>query len=285
MTGYLLAILTCVFFGLQGTYGKILTRRFPSAILTWAIFTFSLPFVLLLLILDGIPPINLFSFVWATLVSFLINVFAFNLFFKSLSLSSLSLTMPFTAFTPLFLIPIAFVILGELPDLKGNLGIILIIMGAYGLHSGGGDLLMPFRNFFTNKGTRYMLIVAVLWSISGTVEKVAVLNSSPEFYAVVINFCLSAAYLPYILLYHRRAAASVPNHLGRLALLGLISGLMIIFQYTAYEYLYASYVIAFKRAGVIVSVLLGYLLFREAHIFKNIIFTALMAAGVGLIML
>ncbi len=284
MLGYILAILTCIFFGLQGTYGKILAKYFPSAIITWATFTFTLPFVLAFLLIKGIPPINWSSFAWATITSFLINVIAFNLFFKALSLSSLFLTMPFTAFTPLFLIPVAFVILGELPDWKGSGGILLIILGAYGLHSGTGNLLTPFRHFFTNKGTRYMLIVAVMWSVSATVEKVAILNSSPEFYAVAINLLLSAAYLPYIFVFHRGEAGNIPKNIKRLFFIGLISAAMLIFQYTAYEYLLASYVIAFKRAGVIVSVFLGSLLFKEEKIFKNLTFTALMVVGVILIM-
>lgn len=285
MVGYIFAILTCIFFGLQGTYGKVLTKQFHSAIITWAMFSFSLPFLLIFLIVSGIPRIDIFTFGWATLTSFLINVIAFNLFFKALSLSSLSLTMPFTAFTPLFLIPVAYTILGELPDLKGSSGIALIILGAYGLHADSGNLLQPFRNFFLNKGTRYMLIVALLWSVSATVEKAAVLSSSPEFYGVVIYSLLSAAYLPYIYFYHREATKNIPGNLMKISLLGIITGVMILFQFTSYEYLLASYVIAFKRAGVIVSVLLSYLLFKEERIFKNLIFTALMVAGVILIML
>lgn len=285
MTGYLLAILTSIFFGLQGTYGKVLSRHFPSAIITWATFTFSLPFVLTFLLIKGMPSVDYGNFVWSTLTSFLINVVAFNLFFKALSESSLSLTMPFTAFTPLFLIPVAFILLGELPDIKGLFGIILIILGAYGLHSGVGSLLAPFRNLFANKGTRYMMIVAVMWSVSATVEKVAVLSSSPEFYAVTINFLLSAAYLPYIYFFHREPAKGIPKNVGRLSLIGLISGAMALFQFTALQYLLVSYVIAFKRAGAIVSVVLGFILFREENIIKNLTFTSLMVAGVVLIML
>lgn len=285
MTGYLLAILTCIFFGLQGAYGKVLSRYFPSAIITWATFTFSLPLVVAFLLIKGMPYVDYGNFIWSTLTSFLINVVAFNLFFKALSESSLSLTMPFTAFTPLFLIPIAFLLLGELPDIKGISGIILIISGAYGLHSGLGNFLGPFRNLFTNRGTRYMMIVAVMWSVTSTVEKVAVLSSSPEFYAVTINFLLSAAYLPYIYFFYREPAKGIFKNLARLSLIGLISGAMALFQFTALQYLFVSYVIAFKRAGAIVSVALGFILFREENILKNLVFTSLMVAGVVLIML
>lgn len=283
MIGYLLAILTCLFYGLQGTYGKVLTKSFPSAIITWATFTFSLPFVFAFLLIKGIPPIDLSGFLWSTSISFIINLIAFNLFFKALSLSSLSLTMPFTAFTPIFLVPMAFFVLGEFPDLSGNLGIILIIFGAYGLHAGSGNLLTPFRNIFANKGTRYMLIVAIMWSITATLEKVAVLSSSPAFYGTTIGFLLSAAYFPYIFYFHWEDVKKIPGNLKRFLIMGMITGAMIIFQFSAYKYLLASYVIAFKRAGVIVSVLLGFVLFKEENILKNLIFTTLMIVGVLLI--
>jgi uncharacterized membrane protein len=284
MTGFLLAILTCLFYGLQGTYGKVLTKSFPSAIITWATFTFSIPFVLAFLIIKGIPPINFSSFLWSTSISFIINLISFNLFFKALSFSTLSLTMPFTAFTPLFLVPIAFLVLGEFPDLKGNFGIILIIFSAYGLHAGSGNLLTPFKNIFANKGSRYMLIVAILWSITATLEKIAVLSSSAAFYGTTIGSLLSAAYLPYIFYFYREDAKKIPQNFKKLFIIGVITGAMIIFQFSAYEYLLASYVIAFKRAGVIVSVFLGFVLFKEENIIKNMIFTTLMIIGVILIM-
>jgi drug/metabolite transporter (DMT)-like permease len=116
-TGYLLAILTGLFFGLQGTYGKSLGKQFSPAILTWATFAFAVPFLLLLLVYRGIPHIDWPDFLWSAIVSFLVNVVAWNLFFRALSLSPLFLTMPFTSLTPLFLVPVAFFILGELPDI------------------------------------------------------------------------------------------------------------------------------------------------------------------------
>ncbi len=282
--GYLFAILTGIFFGLQGTYSKILTRKIPTALLTWGIFTFTLPYLFFLLMIDGMPAVVWSDFLRATGVSFLVNVLAWNLFFRALRESTLAHTMPFTAFTPLFLIPVAFVLLGELPDFKGLMGILLIISGGYGIHLQSGNLLEPFRNLVSNKGTRLMLIVALIWSISATVEKVAVLSSSQVFYGSVIHALLSLAYLPYLLRDRKRKLAVIRGNLGGLFLLGLISGLLVLFQFTALKYMLVSYVIAFKRAGVVVSVLLGIILFREKSPLKNLFCTAIMVAGVFLVM-
>jgi drug/metabolite transporter (DMT)-like permease len=284
MIGYLFAVLTSLFYGFQGAYGKILTKHFSAAMITWGTFTFTVPYIMIFLFTKGVPKVIWFDFVWTTLTSFLINVFAFNLFFRALSVSSLSLTMPFTAFTPLFMVPITYLLLDELPGLLGLGGMLLIIAGAYGLHLNSKNLLLPFKNLFREKGTRYMLIVSLVWAVSASVEKVAVLSSSAEFYGLVINTLLALTYLPYVLVFHKRGFQEVPQHFRKFLLIGFISGLMIIFQFTAYEYLQASYVIAFKRSGVIFSVVLGYLFFKEKKIAKNLFFTFLMIAGVILLM-
>jgi len=283
MYGYLLAILTGIFFGLQGTYGKFISAKYSARFATWATFTFSLPFVLIFLWYAGIPQIVWKDFIPATLVSFIINIFAWYLFYQALKVSALSNTMPFTAFTPLFLIPVAFLWLGEIPNLKGIAGILLIIAGAYGIHLQSRNLLAPFINLFKDKGSRLMLFVALIWSVSATAEKVAVLSSSQFFYGTVILLLLSLAYFPLIL--KERKTVAIGKNLPNLFLLGLISGLLMVFQFTALKYLYASYVIAFKRSGIIVSVFLGVILFKEKNALKNIISTVLMILGVFLILI
>lgn len=285
MIGYLFALLTCIFFGLLGTYGKILTKHYSPAIIAWANFTLAFPFVLVIAIFNGFPGVQWFDFIWATLLSFLVNLFAYYLFFRALSLSTISRTMPFTAFTPLFLIPIGFVILGEIPTIRGVIGIILIIFGAYGIHLDSKDLVSPFRSLISDKGTRLMLFVALIWAVSASVEKVAVLNSSAAFYGVIINVMLSLSYLPYVLFRERKNFRRFSVDTKSFAVLMLIAGPLVFFQFSAYQYLLASYVIAFKRAGVIVSVLLGYLILNERKVIKNLLFTIFMICGVLLIML
>lgn len=285
VTGFLFAILTGLFFGLQGVYGKWVADKFPAAFLTWASFAFAMPIVLVLLFVDGIPQIAWFDFAWPASVSFILNLVAWNFFFRALSISPLYLTMPFTAFTPLFLIPIAYLILGELPGFKELIGIVLIISGAYAIHLQSGNLLQPVIKLFSERGTRYMLMVALIWSVSATVDKVAILNSSPEFYALVIYFLLAGAYFPYIYFRHRDHLRSVPKHLKTLAGLGILAGGVVIVQFLALQSLEVSYVIAFKRAGVIVSVVLGYFFFAEKKIAKNLLSTVSIVAGVVLILL
>ena len=282
ITGYFLAVLTGIFYGLQGVVGKWVVKHASPLASAWAVTVFTVPFLLILLITQGIPPLNPQPFWNATITSFGINLIAWQLFFRSLQLSSLAQTMPYTALTPLFILPISYILLGEWPSIPGIGGILLIIIGAFGLQIPPGQWRLSRRHLFTDPGTRLMILVAFLWSISATVEKIAVLNSSPLFYGVVINTLLGGTF-SILFIRQRQRSQDPPIQWGGFGLLGLVSALMIWVQFYALKYLYVSYVIAFKRAGVLVSVLLGYWIFHEKGIVHHLLFTAAMVLGVYLI--
>jgi uncharacterized membrane protein len=76
---------------------------------------------------------------------------------------------------------------------------------------------------------------------------------------------------------------TISDNLFGLFVLGLIMGLLIFFQFTALKHMLVSYVIAFKRAGVLVSVLLGVAFFGEKSPVKNLFCTAMMVLGLFLL--
>ncbi len=283
MAGYVFAALAGLLFGLQGAYGKVLARRIPPMLLAWGMFAFTTPVLTVLLLFDGIPTVDWYNFVWATGLSVLANLLAWSLFFRALQVSDLAHTMPFTALTPVFLIPVAYVLLDELPNAVGLAGILFIIAGAYGIHMSSGHLLDPFRMLFKNRGTRWMLMTALVWSVSATVDKVAVLASSQMFYGFTLNLCLSVVYLPYLIRYQSKATLAVRDNWRGLFLLGLMTGLQMLAQFTALKVLLVSYVIAFKRTGVLVSVVFGAAVLGERNVRWNLVCTALMIAGVFLL--
>ncbi len=284
-TGLLFAILTGLFFGLQGFYGKKVSTHVPPLMISWGSSFFSLPYLLIVLAVDGWPLIIWKDFLWSAAICFIINSFAWYFFFRALQMSPLAHTMPFTAFTPLFLIPVAFLLLGEIPDSKGVMGIICIFAGGYSIHLEPGKILSPLRNLGREPGTRLMLLVAILWSVTASAEKVAVLSSSQALYGSLISFLLSMVYIPLILRKVNYPVRLLKTHFRSLLLLGLISGLTLLFQFTALKFLLVSYVISFKRAGIIVSVLLGILIYREKNALKNLTSTLIMILGVFLILI
>jgi uncharacterized membrane protein len=283
LTGYFYAVLTGLFFGLQGSYSKALTKKIPPLLLTWGMFAFTVPYLFVLLVVEGVPAVDWRDFLWATSVSALGNLLAWYLFFRAIKESALAHTMPFTAFTPVFLIPVAYVLFGEMPDRSGVVGIGLIVAGAYGIHLRSNRLLEPFRMLYENRGTRFMLMTALIWSVTATVDKAAVLASSQAFYGFSLHLILAILYMLYLIRHREMNVKLVRENLGGLLLLGLITGLLTIFQFTALKHMFVSYVIAFKRSGVLVSVVFGALLFGEKGLRKNLFCTALMVIGMFLL--
>jgi len=275
-----LAVVTAVAFGASSSYAKALSRRVHVTVVTWAMIAFTVPWTLLLLARQGVPDVGAGFFAPAA-ASVALNMIAVTLQVRALSVSPLSLTVPFLAFTPVFMIGTGWVVLGETPDARGVAGILLIAIGAYSinLEKLRGGILGPIRAVATEPGSRLMLLVALIWSVSATFDKAAVLESSPAFYAAAFSAAFGVIYSPALVWGLRRKPAP-RGTLPRLALLGGIAAVMIVCQYVAIQFALASYVIALKRAGMLVSVLLGRFLFGERRLGVRLAGAALMTAGV-----
>lgn len=282
--GYIFSFLTGFLFGLQGFYGKVLSSRLSTPLISWGFVTFPIPLLFVMLLFSGKVQLIFFPFLMSTLISFLVNYFCWYMFFKALREAPIYQTMPYTAFTQIFLIPVAYFWLKEKPDALAIMGIFLIFAGGYGIHLSRQNVFEPIKSLFKIKGTRMMLLVAFLWSISATAEKVAVLSSSQAFYGTVISVLLSIAYLTLIFRHEKTPFKKMKGFLPQLTVLGVISGLTIFFQLTALKYLFVSYVIAFKRSGIIISVLLGILFLKENKSIRNLICAVMMTIGVFLIL-
>jgi uncharacterized membrane protein len=136
-----------------------------------------------------------------------------------------------------------------------------------------------------------MLVVAVLWSVSGTLDRVAVLESSPAFYAATLAAALSALYLPFVLRSGRqtpaKGSAAAGTFLRRalvagpwvLVLHGLLFSCMLSLQMEALSTALASYVLSIKRSGAIFAVLLGFLAFREGTLGPRLLGAAVVVTG------
>lgn len=280
------ALLCSLFNALQGAQGKRILGRVDPYVVTWAMFAYALPFMLLALWVDGLPRVQP-SFWPALAVTLGVNLLAITLYVKAIQLSPLSLTFPFLAFTPIFLLLTGFIALGELPDLLGVVGILLVGVGAYVLNLDKlkEGLLAPVRNIAREPGSLLMLIVAALWSVSAVADKVALLSSSPFFFLAVFHILFPVLYLPVLRVRARGHGRQILGEAPALLAFAFLGALMILFQMSAVRLTLVSYVIAIKRAGMVFSILLGYFFFREGHLKVRLTAAALMVVGVCCILL
>jgi drug/metabolite transporter (DMT)-like permease len=279
-----LALVTAVAFAASGSYSKALSRNAHVYVVTWAFIALSAPWSALVLLRQGMPPIG-DEFLKAALISVAVNMVGTTLNIKALTLSPLSLTVPFLSFTPLFMLIPSWFVLRETPNALGLTGIILIVLGGYAMHLDkirGGGILAPFRAVASEKGSLLMLLVAAIWSISAVYDKVASVASSSAYYTTFFSVTFGFVYAPFLVAGLRKKPVA-PATLPRLLLLGFLTAVMILSQFAALQLTVASYVIAIKRSGMILSVVLGYFFFKEKHLRARLTGAVLMTIGVLLL--
>lgn len=210
---------------------------------------------------------------------------AFYSYMSAIRRSPLSLTLPFLAFTPAFIIVSGWLILGETLTYTGIAGILLIVTGSYFLnfsHVKTG-ILAPFRAIGTEPGSRLMLLVSFIYSLTSTIGKKAILHSNPYFFGVTyfILFTLFMLSLfPAVPNADRKALLHKP---AAGMILGAFMALMIFSHMLAISMVQTAYMISVKRTSLIFGVLYGAWLFREEKIAERLAGAAVMMIGVFLI--
>jgi uncharacterized membrane protein len=209
-----------------------------------------------------------------------LEVLAFVLYIRALKVSPMSLSLPFLAVTPVFLVVVAFVILGERPSLQGVGGILLIAAGSYVLnlkHFKCG-LLEPVKAVFRERGSVLMLSVAFIYSFTASLVKLGINHSSALFCGIVYFTVLPVLYAPLALPRIRRTSISRQDIIY-ISLAGILMAVMVLTHVLGVSLTKVAYMVAVKRTSLLVSVLYGCLLFREGRLGERSVGTLLMFLG------
>ncbi|MBN2467214.1 MAG: EamA family transporter [Deltaproteobacteria bacterium] len=210
---------------------------------------------------------------------------AFFCYMTAIKKSPLSLTLPFLAFTPLFIILTGWVFLGETVTATGLFGIMMIVAGSYCLnlsHIATG-YLEPFRAIIKEPGSRLMLLVSGIYSITATLGKLCILHSNPYVFGIVyfsIFTVLMLAAVPFVPGAHLKAIRALP---WKGMLLGVTVAIMIFSHMLAISKIQAAYMISLKRTSLLFGVLYGAWWFKEEKIRERLTGAVIMVAGVFLI--
>jgi uncharacterized membrane protein len=262
-------------------------------VIVWVREGYALPFLVLALVFIPVPRLD--GTFWLTLVVLLpLEIIALVLYVKAIRLSPLSLSIPFMAFSPVFIIFIAFFVLGEWPDRSGAAGILLIALGAYFLNASASRYgpLGPVKAIFKEPGSVLMIAVAFIYSITSTLGKVAVFiysitstlgkvavqHSSPVFFGFLYPLVLTVP-LTFLVIFKGQLKGVVSRPSAFLPI-GLSTAVMIMSHFVAISLVDVAYMISVKRTSLIFSVLYGKFLFNEEKIKERLLGSALMMAGV-----
>lgn len=284
MNWLLLSFITAICEASKDIFSKNSLTKSDVYIVAWAYRLYALPFLIPLYWVTKIPDV-MPQFWWALVIGGGLNVLTTILYTKAIKYSDLSASVPMVAFTPLFLLLTSPIIVGEFPRAMGIVGVLLIVLGSYllNLRQAISGFFSPFKAIVKEKGPRYMLMVAFIWSITSNIDKVGVKSSSPMFWAVTVNVFIALAMVPVVMSKSKRNLAQIINNSKSLIPIGFFSAATLIFQMMAIELAMVAYVISIKRTSAIIVVIASYWIFKEKSMGYRLLGASVMVAGVMLI--
>lgn len=273
---------------LDATYFVLIKKHLQTVnpyVLSAAVFLVCSVVLFVFSLLKGIPDLGPLFFV-SVFGTGMLNVVAVILYLKALKETDVSLAVPMLSFTPIFLIITSFLFLRERPTVFGMAGIVLIVLGSYILNATKGDrnLLDPLRSVLSHRGLRSMLIVAFLYSISSNFDKLVVQHSDAIFGSAVVYLFLGVSFFSLSYAKARHELFHARAHVTKFLTIGFVLALSAIAVNIAFTMEIVPYVISIKRISILLSVLMGGMLFKERHMLTRSVGALVMVIGVVLIL-
>ena len=233
------------------------------------------------------------SFHKAALVTVVINIIAIILLVEAIRRSDLSYSLPLLGLTPVFTIFMGWMLRGEVISLSGVLGILLVFFGALDIDTKSFRdwAKLGGKRIFRDTGVRLVVMVACMYSVSSVYDKTATLLSDPATFvwysaiirSVILMIIFSCRCRP------RNGATAKPSlsllHLFLFALLGATFLAEALSQMCAMQTGLVAYVIAIKRLSILITTLLGMIVYKEGFSRARLSGAALIVAGAGIIYL
>jgi drug/metabolite transporter (DMT)-like permease len=283
-----LTLLSAFFLATADTLSKRYLSHYRAGELVLVRFGVSGALLLPLLLWQPWPPLPATFWGWIA-ISLPLELIAMWLYMLAIRDAPLSLTLPYLAFTPVFNTLTGYLLLGETISWRGFSGILLVVLGAWLLNlksARGGmrlKLLAPFRAITRERGSRLMLAVAALYSLTSVTSKGAMLQVTPgffgPFYFVLLGSASAVVFASRDVSSWRALTRHPVAHLG----IGVFMAAMVVTHFYAIAHIEVAYMVAVKRTSLLFGMLYGAWLFGETGLQKNLVAGMLMLTGVMLI--
>lgn len=284
----LIALCSAMGDALRDLSAKCVLTKENSLLFTWLIFALPLPAIYAADYLCGVPrPAP--GFYGALLIALPLEILAQILYMQALRLSPLSIVAPLLALSPVFMLAVPFLLIGERISLLAGTGVLLIASGAYVLNAGTvkKGFLEPFRALLRERGAVYMCLVALLFSFTATLSKKAIMLSSPLHYMAVYWTGIVVGMIPLLFFTYRgNWPKTLRNGAVRKALFPALIFVVAVFAAAyAMSITKVTYVTTIKRLSILFSILLAGMILKEESISERLAGGALMITGFALIVL
>lgn len=217
------------------------------------------------------------NFWWVLVVDGGLNAVAFYCYIRAFRFSDASRVAPIMLFTPVLLLVTAPLILGQNIPLIGIVGVLCTVIGAFFLGSerGAWKRVLSVRFLVQDRGARYMLATAAIWSITSVLDKVGLDSAPLLLWSASINTMI--ALYSAVFLFAVGGVSSIRG-VWRVCVPGTTNALGYLLQMLALQTLYVPYVIAIKRLSALGTVIGGGLFFGE-RVRNRLVGTIIMLSG------
>jgi drug/metabolite transporter (DMT)-like permease len=218
-----------------------------------------------------------------------LEILAMLLYMKAIRDHPLSLTLPYLAFTPVFIVVTGWLILGETVDGSGLAGVLLVVAGGWLLnvgHARPGDWrtwLMPLKAIFHTPGSRMMLGVAVIFSLTAVMGKGAMRYTQPEAFGAFYFVLIGAVTALLFSLREPRILRRILRRPAPALTVAALTAVMVSTHFIALSMVETAYMISVKRTSLLFGILYGAWLFHERGLGMHLAAGVLMVLGVYLI--
>lgn len=273
---------------LSNVFQKVLTRRAADSLFIIAA-THALLALAVIPLLFVLPlPSRQF---WAPMALCALLAVAGNaLIVQALRLADLSILGPINAYKSIVALLPGLIFLGEVPRPLGLAGIAMILAGSYCLIDRAPSARPRFLALLANRGIQFRIAGLILSATEAVFLKRALHASSPLTaftWWCILGLAASALFMPLLLsparLRHEMTVvrAALPTYL----ILALTTGLMQLATLFTLVHMQVGYTLALFQTSTLLTVFLGWKVFKEPHLARRLTGAAIMAAGATVILL
>lgn len=219
------------------------------------------------------PPPHWKALAISLLATAIVNGLAFWAYGRALGRGDLSLVLPLINLSPLVLLLSGWILLGERPGGLALAGVLMVVFGALALGRTTGS---P-GNLLGSPGARLMLLVAVLWGVGASIDKLGVRAGGSLTWVAGLNLVVS---LPLLLPAERPSRPwQRPGWLGWVLLMAVLGLVGMALQMEALQRTAVVHVIAIKRLSTLFSAVVGVVSLGEPSGTVRLPAAALMLGG------
>ena len=262
MNWFVLALISSIFLSLREFAVKKAGKKLSSAFMSWGLTFFMFLIILVLNIIFLNYHTVTVSFAWVLVIAAVLDSLAMVLYLWAIKKGDLSKTIPMLCFIPVVQLFVTPVLIHENLSLIGISGVLVVVVGSYILNIKTREgFLSPVKSIFKDKSSMVMLVVACIWGLSSSFHKIGVRQTNALFWGVTEIGLIALILFPFAF-WSDNGNFSF-SKLKETFWPGVFSTLTVLSYYTAISLGPVAYVSSVRRLGVLFTMLIGILIFKE----------------------